>query len=494
MKKIFILLILLSAVDFISPQNQFQQFINHVNSITDPGVKAATVDSFMIYIRTQGIPFITGDSANFIYRGVVSSISVAGDFNFWSTNSSMINLTETNLWYYSKRFEMDARLDYKFVTNGSNWILDPGNPNTISGGFGPNSELAMPDYIQPWEINYNSSIPHGTLLNKIIFSNYLNASYQLKVYLPPGYDSLSVERYPTVYFQDGFEYVSLGSAPNVIDNLIDSNRIKSIIAVFVRPNNRNDEYAGNKRLQYRNFFINELVPYIDQNFKTKAQPSHRLVLGDSYGGNISALISYNHPDLFGNCGLHSGAFQPNGYEIYSQIITDLANGITKNIKWYSTWGTYEGSLTGTMNSFKDSLLMHNYEIGWKENHEGHSWGLWRATIDDILIYFFQFDPSDVKDIINNIPKRFELMQNYPNPFNPSTSIQYTLSSTQFVTLKIYDFLGKEVTTLVNEEKFAGNYEVELNFSSTDYHPSSGVYFYRLQVGSLKQTKKMLLLK
>jgi enterochelin esterase family protein len=494
MKKVFFLLIMLIAVDFISPQNQFQQFINNVNSITDPGLKASAVDSFMIYARNQGIPFITGDSSNFIYRGSVSSISVAGDFNFWSTNSSMINLNQTNFWYYSRGFELDARLDYKFVTNGSNWILDPENPNTVSGGFGPNSELAMPEYVQPWEINYNSGISHGTLLNKVIFSSYLNASYQLKIYLPPGYDSLSVERYPTVYFQDGFEYVSLASAQNVIDNLIDSNKIKSLIAVFVRPNNRNDEYAGNKRLQYRNFFINELVPYIDQNYKTKTQASDRLVLGDSYGGNISALISYNHPDLFGNCGLHSGAFQPNGYEIYSQVMTDLANGITKNIKWYSTWGTYEGSLSGTMNSFKDSLLAHNYEIGWERKHEGHSWGLWRATIDDILIYFFPYDPTIVNDEVYNLPQHFELMQNYPNPFNPSTKIRWESSVGSWQTLKVYDVLGVEIGTLVNEYRPAGNYEVDFNISTGNNNQSSGVYFYRLRVGSIEQTKKMLFLK
>ena len=494
MKKIFILFLLLSTVDYVFPQNQFQQFINHVNSITDLGLKDAAVDSFMIYARTQGIPFITNDSANFIYRGTVSSIVVAGDFNSWSGNSSMINLSQTNFWFYSRQFEPDARLDYKFVTNGSNWILDPENPHTVSGGFGPNSELAMPQYIQPWEINYNTNISHGEVLNKTIFSSFLNANYQLKIYLPPGYDSLSALRYPTVYFQDGFEYISLANAQNVIDNLIDSNKINSVIAVFVRPNNRNDEYAGNKRLQYRNFFINELVPYIDQNYKTKMQAMDRLVLGDSYGGNISALISYNHPDFFGNCGLHSGAFQPNGYEIYSQVMTDLANGIIKNINWYSTWGTYEGSLTGTMNSFKDSLLMHGYEMGWEEKHEGHSWGLWRATIDDILIYFFPYDPTDVKEDLSNLPKQFELKQNHPNPFNPSTRIEYTINSRQFVSLIVYDLLGREVATLVNEAKSAGSYEVEFNISSFNRHASSGIYFYRLQTGSLEQTKKMLLLK
>jgi len=83
-----------------------------------------------------------------------------------------------------------------------------------------------------------------------------------------------------------------------------------------------------------------------------------------------------------------------------------------------------------------------------------------------------------------------LQQNYPNPFNPSTSIQYAISSTQFVTLKVYDLLGREVATLVNEEKTTGSYEVEFNGNNL----TSGIYFYKLQAGSFVETKKMVLIK
>lgn len=273
--KLYLTLILLLLNLNIIAQNQFQQFIAYVNSLSDPTLKQAAVDSFVVYARTQGIPFITGDSANFIYRGNVSSISLAGDFNGWTPNWNLINLSGTNFWYYSKVFESDARLDYKFVRNGSDWILDPENPRQVSGGFGPNSELAMPEYIQPWEINYQSNIPHGTVVNKTIYSVNVGAYFQLKIYLPADYDSTSSKRYPTVYFQDGFEYITLGSAVNVLDNLIDSNKINPVIAVFVRPNNRNDEYAGSKRVQYRLFFVNELVPFIDFTFNTIASSDKR---------------------------------------------------------------------------------------------------------------------------------------------------------------------------------------------------------------------------
>lgn len=85
---------------------------------------------------------------------------------------------------------------------------------------------------------------------------------------------------------------------------------------------------------------------------------------------------------------------------------------------------------------------------------------------------------------------FELKQNYPNPFNPSTSIQYAVGSRQFVTLKVYNALGKEITTLVNKEVSAGNHEVEF----IAINLPSGIYFYQLQADNFIETKKMILLK
>ena len=88
------------------------------------------------------------------------------------------------------------------------------------------------------------------------------------------------------------------------------------------------------------------------------------------------------------------------------------------------------------------------------------------------------------------PTEFSLSQNYPNPFNPVTRIQYSVNSTQNVTLKVYDLLGREVATLVNEEKPAGNYEVEFDGSAL----TSGIYFYQVKAGNFIETKKMVLLR
>jgi len=96
----------------------------------------------------------------------------------------------------------------------------------------------------------------------------------------------------------------------------------------------------------------------------------------------------------------------------------------------------------------------------------------------------------VKEGIGVAPKAFGLSQNYPNPFNPSTTIEYSLVTSGLVSVRVYDVLGREVATLVNETEEAGFYSVTFNASKL----SSGIYFAKLQRGDKMQMKKMLMIK
>ena len=91
---------------------------------------------------------------------------------------------------------------------------------------------------------------------------------------------------------------------------------------------------------------------------------------------------------------------------------------------------------------------------------------------------------------SSIPPNFYLSQNYPNPFNPVTNLEFGISKLGFVSLRIYNMLGKEVATLVNEKQNAGSYNVRFDGSGL----SSGMYYYKLESGSFTDTKKMILIK
>jgi len=98
--------------------------------------------------------------------------------------------------------------------------------------------------------------------------------------------------------------------------------------------------------------------------------------------------------------------------------------------------------------------------------------------------------TGINQIGLDVPTSYSLGQNYPNPFNPTTNIQFSMSNVQYVTLKVYDILGKEVATLVNESLNPGTYEVSFEGSSLN----SGVYFYRMTTPGYSETKKMSLIK
>ncbi|GAB6281342.1 MAG: hypothetical protein STSR0008_00810 [Ignavibacterium sp.] len=120
---------------------------------------------------------------------------------------------------------------------------------------------------------------------------------------------------------------------------------------------------------------------------------------------------------------------------------------------------------------------------------GNVFGEGEKTLNPIMYKTYTIINTDVNDV-NLLVNSFSLEQNYPNPFNPSTTIKYTIPEKDFVTIKIYDVLGKEVASLINTIKDAGSYEVEFNAKNL----SSGMYLYSIQAGKYNTTKKMILMK
>jgi hypothetical protein len=98
------------------------------------------------------------------------------------------------------------------------------------------------------------------------------------------------------------------------------------------------------------------------------------------------------------------------------------------------------------------------------------------------------NPISVTNINSELPKEFSLSQNYPNPFNPNTNIGFRIADFGFVSLKVYDIMGKETAVLVNDNLNAGEYTVNFDGSGL----ASGMYFYKLTSGEVTDTKKLIL--
>jgi hypothetical protein len=141
--------------------------------------------------------------------------------------------------------------------------------------------------------------------------------------------------------------------------------------------------------------------------------------------------------------------------------------------------------------FADSLDLLGIDYVFESFNGTHaSEALYRVPIALRFIDSVMNTVTGIFSDYNNIVSNFNLSQNYPNPFNPTTTIKYSVPKLSLVTIKIYDVLGSEVATLLNEEKPIGTYELNWNVANL----SSGIYFYQLKAGSYVETKKMILLK
>lgn len=466
----------------------FSDFLTRTYA-TSENQRAALIDSFMKAV--PAFPFIEQDTlAHFIYQGNASSVTVPGDANGWNPNANyMSKISGTNFWFRTEVYENDARLDYKFVLNGSSWILDPRNPNTCTDGFGPNSELRMPAYQLPPEIAYYPSILHGTVRDTTYYSMNLGNSRTIRVYLPPGYSD-AARRYSMILFHDGLEYISLASATNVLDYLIHHQSIEPVIAVFVPPVNRTNEYAGSQQSKFTKFIIEEIIPWVDARFRTLAAPEKRAVLGASYGGNISLWLGMNYPEIFGNVAAQSSYIQ-------GSIVGGFQNNPKLNLKIYMILGTYDiASLLPMVRNFIPILDGKGYTYQYHEYHEGHSWGFWRAHIDDALEMFFPFQTTAIRPENHQNSEKFRLIQNYPNPFNSETKIRFSIEKEAFVSIKIFNLYGQEIRTLLAHKTNAGNHSVDWDGNDNSGNAqASGIYFCQLRInGSPTDFRLMVMLK
>ena len=383
----------------------FQNFLEEISSTKSIEEKNEMVDALLNSLKEIGYPLFENDTTVvLLYSGDSSHVEVIGDMTNWEYGIPMIKIKDTKLFYLEVSYEASARLEYWLRFNEKDFpFTDPLNTYKSLNGFGEISELAMPKYEHhPYFNDYlhGRKGSYDALQEFEIPSAILSYSHTIHVYLPPNYDS--AKKYSTVYFQDGRDYIEFAIVPLVLNELINSKKIDPVIAVFVTPPNLHQPKVPNRMTEYGlndnyvNFFVKELVPFIDSKFSTFANSENRLVVGDSFGGLISAYISFSHPEIF------KMVYSQSGYHSFKKdkLINLFKHSDKKPIKLYVDSGTYERKVGASFlpseendflegnRRFKKVLEDKNYNLIYKEYYEGHTWGNWRRHLIDALIYFF----------------------------------------------------------------------------------------------------------
>jgi enterochelin esterase-like enzyme len=357
----------------------FSSLLEQIHSL--PGSERQKVlDEY--FVSHLAIPVIENDSSvYFIYRGEAKSVSVAGDATGWAPSLPMQKIEGTDYWYCKAQYEADARLEYKIVVNENNWMLDPLSKQVIQGGMGSNSELTMPQYKPPSFLERVDKIPSGTCKDTIIKSIYLDEERPVRICLPAGY-STSNARYPVIIFHDGFELFERTNARSIIDNLAGIKRIQPVIAVYVQPVHRDMEYSGNLQDKYVLFITNELIKFLDQNFRTLPGTENRATAGISNGGNISLWLAASHPEVFGKVSAQSSNVEQN-------VAEQISTGKCNNLKIYLDFGKYDiPVLVPRIQNLVKILEEKSCTYTYREYPEGHSWKFWQKHLPEALEYLF----------------------------------------------------------------------------------------------------------
>lgn len=238
----------------------------------------------------------------------------------------------------------------------------------------------------------NERLLKRTIVKEVIQSKFLQEDRTLRIYLPPGYNEIL--SYPVVYCQDGEEFFNFGRIATWANQLILEEGVEPFIIVGVEVNTkvRTEEYApfGNRFDAYLSCFAEEIIPFIEQNYPVRREPSERVLAGDSLGGSVSVHLALRYPQLFTRIISLSGAF----YEKSQDMIRE-----ERDLSWldiYMIVGLQEDNYTtdtGVYNfvelnrSTKALLEERGARVSYLEKDGRHLWGFWQKELPAALMYF-----------------------------------------------------------------------------------------------------------
>lgn len=376
-----------------SAGSKFGRFLAEVGSATD---KKAIVDRFMA--ANKVFPVIEGrEQVHFVYRGSGDDLAVAGDM-FGARQERVMNRVDgTDLFYFSTRLEADARVNYLFIKDFEEHLVDPRNPRktstavytrememSFSGAEMAMSWLSMPDWKEPTFLQEPSASRRGRVESREFKSKLLGAKTEMDVYLPAGY-SEGVKRYPVAYVHGGAFFRKQGHLPTALDNLIGT-RIDPLIVVFINT------MPGRDPGKYPEMVAKEMIPYIDQAFRTIPSADARAYVGAGMTSLVTLLSALSQPGTVGKVGCLSPLIFD---QMAGPLLAAAKASSEQPIDIFIEWGKYglrnpdeAWDLPKSNRTLVDKLRANGHNVVGSEIHDGTGWSSWRNRTDVLFENLF----------------------------------------------------------------------------------------------------------
>ncbi|MDP1572601.1 MAG: alpha/beta hydrolase-fold protein [Vicinamibacterales bacterium] len=348
-----------------------------------PAEKTAAIERYIA--AAGGTPLVENQSRLIFLARSRDGVAprAVGDFNRWANTPAgydlsvgeMTPIEGTDYYWMQSEAYSNARLEYVLLYERDP-VPDPLNPLQISSIVGPRSEIRMPFWSANAEIDDTSPVPAGTVVEERITSRALGEDRRVWFYLPPGYEE-SDTLYPVVFILDGATWVEGMEVPTVLDRLFARQAARPVIAVFVEPGHRQQEYS--RSTAWRQFMATELVPLVDQRYRTFPSPDQRALLGSSLGAYAAVDLAVEAPGVFGTVGAIAPPVQT------ATILTNQAHAraAVRSLRIAVVAAVYDEMVDGARR-LRTALYEADAAVTYIEVAEGHNWNMFRGALDDLL--------------------------------------------------------------------------------------------------------------
>ena len=320
---------------------------------------------------------------------------------------ALMSKGEDGIWTFETA-PLDSELyNYFFLVDGVKTI-DPGNPYLVRDIASITSIFILDG--EQGDLYRVNDVPHGTVSKRWYDSPGLGIDRRLTVYTPPGYEN-SVEKYPVLYLLHGAggdeeAWITLGRATQILDNLIAQGKAKPMIVVMTNGNVSQDaapgegkdgfytpqfSTPGNMNGIYEANFM-DVVNFVEDNFRVKADKEHRAIAGLSMGGFHSMHISRYFPNTFDYIGLFSAAIMPRDDatgKVYSNIDETLKVQRDNGYKLYWIGMGKTDFIYGATQEYRKKLDAMGMKYTYRESEGGHTWRNWRVYLTEFAPQLFQ---------------------------------------------------------------------------------------------------------
>ena len=322
----------------------------------------------------------------FLYRGEARDVGIVGDMIGFRREDPMSRVPGTDLFYYSTRLEPDAAVHYGFLVDYGEPAADPLNPRGGEGLFGEISFFEMPAR-QAASFTQEAETARRGTLEEVSWESesHEGKTRQAQVYLPAGYDPAGERPYPTLYVHEGQEALDKGDLKNALDQVIGETVIP-LIAIFVVPDPEK-EHGELRDPAYTKMVLDELVPLIDERYRTIDEPMARATAGFAGGGDFSLSLAFKAPDKFARV----GAVWPTLFAFGAEPPISAEHPLVL----YQKWGTYHirsphenfDSAVANREMFQ-TLRDLGYRPAGGEVPEGFGWACFRGYVGEMLTALF----------------------------------------------------------------------------------------------------------